>query len=215
MNSSRPISQKTVLKRLLTQRNQQPDRVAELDERIRHMYQRRSAILVLDMCGFSRLTSEFGIIHYLAMIEQMDSSSRPAVEGNGGPVIKQEADNLFAVFDTPRRAVEGALDILRSFKAVNATVPSNRDLYGSIGIGYGDLLVIGEEDVYGDDMNLACKLGEDLAGPGEILLTTAAHGALEPGRFDFEPKEYSVSGLTIPAFRFVRPRYDLEPDNPR
>ena len=62
---------------------------------------------------------------------------------------------------------------------------------------------------------LGPHLGEDLAGPGEILLTTAAHGALEPGRFDFEPKEYSVSGLTIPAFRFVRPRYDLEPDNPR
>lgn len=205
-----PSSQRTVLKRLLAQRNQQPDRVAEIDEQIRQMYERRSAILVLDMSGFSRLTIEFGIIHYLAMIEQMDTSTRPAVEGNGGTVIKQEADNLFAVFDTPRRAVEGALDIFRSFEAVNAAVPSNRDLYGSIGIGYGDLLIIGEEDVFGNDMNLACKLGEDLANPGEILLTTSAHENLEPDRFDFEPKEYEISGVTIRAFRFIQPRYDLE-----
>ena len=210
MNTSHSSSKKSVLKRLLAERNQQPNRVAEIDEQVRHLFQRRAALMVLDMSGFSRLTNEFGIIHYLAMIEQMDSSSRPAVEGNGGTVIKQEADNLFAVFDTPRRAVEGALDIFRSFQAVNASVPESRDLFGCIGIGFGDLLIIGDEDVYGDEMNIACKLGEDLATPGEILLTPSAYDALEPGPFDFEAIEYTISGLTIPAFRFIRPRYDLE-----
>ncbi len=30
-----------------------------------------------------------------------------------------------------------------------------------IGIGYGDVLRIGEHDVYGAEVNAACKLGED------------------------------------------------------
>ena len=57
------------------------------------------------MVGFSRLSQKHGIIHYLAMIARMDLAARPAVEGNGGRVVKQEADNLFAVFETP---VDGA-----------------------------------------------------------------------------------------------------------
>lgn len=214
MNSNPSTSHRTILKRLLAQRNQQPERVAEIDYRIHAMYDRRVAVLVLDMSGFSRLTHEFGIIHYLAMIEQMDSSSRPAVEGNGGTVIKQEADNLFAIFETTRRAVEGALDIFRGFDAVNAAVPGSRDLYGSVGIGFGDLLVIGKEDLFGDEMNCACKLGEDLANPGEILLSRNAHAALDPTLFDFEPRQYAIGGLTIDAFRFLRPRYDLEGPRP-
>jgi len=204
-------SQKAILRGFLSLRNQEPDRVGEIDERIRATFERTCAILVLDMSGFSRLTKQLGIIHYLAMIEQMDSSCRPAVEGNGGTVVKQEADNLFAVFETPLRATEGALDIFRAFEAVNAVVPETRDLYGSIGIGYGPLLVIGDEDCFGDEMNLACKLGEDLGAPGEILLTPSAAAELSPDDFVLESRQYSVSGLSIDAFRLVAARYGLGP----
>jgi class 3 adenylate cyclase len=196
---------KRYLKRLLAERNQSPDRVAEIDALIREAFERRVAILVLDMSGFSRLTIEYGIIHYLAMIEQMDTSSRPAVTGNRGVVIKQEADNLFAIFDDPADAVEGALDIFRAFEVVNAVVPDNRDLYGSIGIGYGDTLVIGEDDMFGSEMNLASKLGEDLAERSEIVLTSAAYSALQHNRYVFEPRTYNVSGVRLDAFALIGP----------
>jgi hypothetical protein len=39
------------------------------------------------------------------------------VTGNGGQVIKQEADNLFAIFAQPAHALEAALDIFRAFEA--------------------------------------------------------------------------------------------------
>jgi class 3 adenylate cyclase len=194
---------KALLRSLLADRNQYPDRVAEIDETIRRTFERRVAILVLDMSGFSRLTIEYGIIHYLAMIEQMDVASRPAVAGNRGLVIKQEADNLFAVFDDASDAVEAALDIFRAFDAVNAVVPESRDLYGSVGIGFGDTLVIGNEDLFGCEMNLASKLGEDLAERSEILLTPAAHAAIPSGRYDFQPRSYAVSGLTLDCFAFA------------
>ena len=44
---------------------------------------RQVAILVLDMCGFSRITQRHGIIHFLAMIHRMEQAARPAIVGNG------------------------------------------------------------------------------------------------------------------------------------
>src|SRR5581483_10826885 len=86
------------LTQLLSERNQRPEKAVEIDEEIRRVFERKAAILAMDMCGFSTLTAQFGIIHFLAMIHQMEQASIPAVTGNGGQVIKQEADNLFAIF---------------------------------------------------------------------------------------------------------------------
>jgi class 3 adenylate cyclase len=202
INGANHSPDRELLGRLLSERNQYPDRVAQIDEQIRLTFERRAAILALDMCGFSRLTVQHGIIHYLAMIHQMEEASRPAVEGNGGKVIKQEADNLFAIFDEPAQALEAALDIFRAFDAINSVVPDERDIYGSIGIGYGDTLIIGDEDIFGPEMNLASKLGEDLACRQEIFLTTAAFENLPEGIYICSPKNFSISGLEIDCFRY-------------
>ncbi|MEW6207401.1 MAG: adenylate/guanylate cyclase domain-containing protein [Acidobacteriota bacterium] len=196
-----------LLNRLLSERNQNPDRIEEIDRRLKEAFERRVAILALDMCGFSRLTSHYGIIHYLAMIQQMEAAARPAVRQNGGVVIKQEADNLWAIFDTPTKALEGALDILRAFDAINSVVPSERDIFGTIGIGYGDTLVVGSEDLFGSEMNLASKLGEDLGGKNEILITAAAYGLLSTERYLCEPARFSISGVIIDCYRFKEKRY--------
>ena len=197
-------SGRALLRRLMGIRNQFPDRVEQVDQQVRDAFERQVAILVLDMTGFSRLTVQHGIIHYLAMINQMEEAARPAVTGNGGTVIKQEADNLYAVYDDPAEALESALDIFRAFDAVNTVVPLNRDIYGSIGIGYGPSLIIGDEDLFGCEVNFACKLGEDLAQKGEILLTHAAHEALPGGRYVCSPVTYEISEMKIDCYRYER-----------
>jgi len=40
-----------------------------------------------------------------------------------------------------------------------------------VGMGYGDMLLVGDEDVFGAEVNAASKLGEDTAKAGEILVT--------------------------------------------
>lgn len=193
------------LNRLLSELNQEadPERRAALEATLRSTFECELSILVLDMCGFTRLSREHGIIHYLAMIHQMDQAARPAVQGNNGLVIKQEADNLFAVFDEPARALEAALDIFRAFDAVNSVVPSERDLIASIGIGHGPTLLIGLVDLFGTEVNIASKLGEDLAGPREILLSPAAHAALPPDRYAFEPRTCHIGAVDIVCQRFT------------
>lgn len=195
------------LDRLLSDRNRQPARAEEIDREVWRAFGRKVAILALDMCGFSRLAAQFGIVHFMAMIHRMETAAGPAVTGNGGQVVKVEADNLFAVFTEPKQALEAALDTFRAFAAMNAVVPESHHVRGSIGIGYGDVLIVGDEDLFGHEMNLACKLGEDLAGADEILLTAAAYEALPEGRYGCAEAAFAVSGLELRCHRFERCLY--------
>jgi class 3 adenylate cyclase len=199
---SRPFaSGRAYLNQLLSERNQHAARAAAIDEQILRAFQQEVAILAMDMCDFTRITMTHGIIHFLAMIRQMEEVSTPAVDGNGGRVIKQEADDLFAVFGEPAQALEAALDILRGFDAINNVLPPERHLHCSIGIGFGEALIIDDADLFGVEMNLASKLGEDLARCGEILLTEAAGAAAKDGDVRLEERTFSVSGVDLRAFQ--------------
>ena len=196
-----PAHDRVYLRQLLSQRNQSEGRVAEIDAAIEHAFVRTVSMLVLDMCGFSRITARHGIIHFLAMVHQMEQAARPAIAGNGGEVVKQEADNLFAVFSHPEQALEAALDIGRALDAMNAVQPPEAALQASIGIGYGPTLVIADKDLFGHEMNHACKLGEDIAGPGEIYLTGNACQALPQGRYVFSEAPHTIGGAVLLSFR--------------
>jgi adenylate cyclase len=195
-------SGRAYLNQLLSERNQQAARATDIDQQIVRTFEQRVAILAMDMCGFTSITLAHGIIHFLAMIRQMEEVSTPAITGNGGRVIKQEADDLFAVFSDPVQALEAALDIWRGFEAINKVLPPERHLHGSIGIGFGDTLVIGDEDMFGSEMNLACKLGEDIAESDEILITPNAYTALPAGRYLCKPVHFALGHLDIHCYRY-------------
>lgn len=193
---------KAYLHSLLALRNQDSAVCEEIDTAIEAAFVRHVAILALDMCGFTSTTSRHGIIHFLAMMHQMEQAARPAIVGNGGEVIKQEADNLFAVFAEPEQALEAALDIRRALDAMNTVQPPHSALYASMGIGFGKTLVVASSDLFGAEMNLACKLGEDIAAASEILLTPAAVAALPPGRYLFAEIAPVIGGATYAAFSY-------------
>lgn len=191
---------KAFLQALLAERNRDTARHAEIDAAIEQAFVRTVSMLALDMCGFTSTTCRHGIIHFLAMVQRMEQAARPAIAANGGEVIKQEADNLFAVFANPQQALEGALDILRALDAMNAVQPAEYALDVSIGIGFGATLVVAGDDLFGPEMNLACKLGEDIAGPRQILLSPAAKNALPPEHYLFQEIVVSVGGAEQRAF---------------
>ncbi|XGV98109.1 MAG: adenylate/guanylate cyclase domain-containing protein [Leptolyngbya sp. BL-A-14] len=193
------------LNQLLQERNEYPERSSEIDAQIRISFERDCAIFVLDMSGFSRLTLRYGIIHFLAMVHRMATIATPLVELHQGRVVKQEADNLFAIFPSVEAAIDSATDILKSFAAVNTGLPDEQDLHAGIGIGYGKTLLVGETDLYGSEMNLACKLGEDLARRGEVLLTEAAFSQLKTHPERWERLDLSMSGLELIAHKLKTP----------
>jgi class 3 adenylate cyclase len=187
--------------KFLQERNEHPERAAEIDARIKHVFGETLAVFVMDMAGFSRQTIRHGIIHFLAQIHRMHSVATPVIESHGGEVIKYEADNVFAVFPEVDAAVAAAVELDRSLELANTMLAEEYDMHGEFGIGYGDILLINNNDMYGSEVNLASKLGEDLAQRGEILLTEAAHARVERGAREYEPLQMSISGLQLMAYR--------------
>src|SRR5207247_5090990 len=139
--------------------------------------------------------------HFLAMLERLERVVRPSIEAAGGRVLRWEADNVFAVFEHVDHALEAVRSIERDVRAANEALPAEDEVGVSIGIGYGDLLLVGEEDAWGDEMNMASKLGEDVSECGEVLLTESARRALPADGEDVTERTYVVSGMTITAFR--------------
>lgn len=208
---SRPTPQRRKLERLLDQRNEHPEQLATLDHQIADEFEQVRAILVLDMCGFSRLTIRHGIVHYLAMIRRMQRTVLPLVAAHAGRLVKTEADNVFAVFDKVPAALRAARSIHAALERANEALPQDWDVHVGIGIGYGPLLLIGDDDVFGSEMNLASKLGEDLAEAGDVLLTAAAFARLSApqrkgqGKGKFEPKTAKLGKLRFTYHREHRP----------
>jgi adenylate cyclase len=199
------------LNELLSKRIQNPECAADVDREIWEKFGQDVAILVLDMCGFSRLSRQYGVIHFLAMIHRMEQGATPAITGNGGQVVKQEADNLFAIFPISERALESALDIFRAFDAMNEVSPEDRKIYGCIGIGFGKTLVIQQRDLFGAEMNLTCKLGEDIAKKKEILLTPSAFESIPAEKYTCARTSFVIHGEEMNCFRFEKCLYPRLP----
>jgi class 3 adenylate cyclase len=91
----------------------------------------------------------------------------------------------------------------RAFAQVNQRRTPAEQILLCIGLGFGRVLRIGDEDVWGKEVNSASRLGEDTARPGEVLLTAAARLALS-GRRDEEFQALAESPLVDEVtFRFV------------
>jgi class 3 adenylate cyclase len=191
------------LNRLLQERNEHPERAAEVDARIDATFGDTLAVMVMDMSGFSRQAVRFGINHFLAKIHRLHSVALPVIEQHGGEVIKVAADNVYSVFEDVPQAVAAAADTVGRLEAANSMLPEELDMHAEFGIGYGHVLIVEDEDFYGTEVNLASKLGEDIAQGGEIMLTEAACKRLSAaGPGGCEPMGMSVSGLTFTAYKY-------------
>ena len=195
-----------LLARLLLEYNEYPERRDGIEAEIVERFQRRVAILVLDSSGFSRTVRTSGVVHFLALLDRLERLVQPPIEEHAGKVIAQEGDTLFAIFPSAEQAVRAALAITRLLGAVNDALPQRDELYGSIGIGFGDTLLIGGHRIAGDEVNLAFKLGEDVAQRGEILVSDEARQAAGDVGCEFEPVTFSVSGIEIAAHRVIDAR---------
>jgi class 3 adenylate cyclase len=160
------------------------------------------AILCLDMSNFSLSVRRAGILSYLCKVHLMRRTCRPVVELYGGHIVKQEADNLMCVFDRCDDAVNTAVAINRELRKANLATPDDQDVTVSIGIAHGKFLLVPETDCYGDPVNAAFKLGEDLAESGEVLVSAEVVKQLpQPAPFELQAVEFSLSGVPLPAFR--------------
>lgn len=178
------------LTQLIEQRLKPGADIEAIDQKIWSMFGEPWAILCSDMSGFTHRTDEFGIIHFLTLIHEMQKLLSPIILSNSGFVLKTEADNIFAIFRDPVQAVRCALEIHQATHSYNTDKATDFQILVCLGIGYGKVIKIGDEDCYGSEVNHAFKLGEDIAKAGEILITPDTYQAV-------------VSSLNTLKFTFI------------
>ena len=159
--------------------------------------ERKGAILILDQAGFTRILFEDGVERALDLVWRMRRVSIPVLRSFGGEVYKVDADNIYVYFHTVDEAVEAAAAAHRALR------DEEHPIEASVGIGFGTFLHLpSEDDYFGGEVNLASKLGEDLAGPRETLLTEAAFAALSDSRSEgADEQSISISGMQFRCFR--------------
>lgn len=161
------------------------------------------AVLVLDSTGFTRVSQSHGILHFLSRVMQLRELCIPLLAEHQCKRHHFEADNMYAAFDSVDECLRAALALHRAVFESKLQLTDSERYRVSIGIGFGKLLYSQTlEGYFGDEMNIACKLGEDIADGDETLLSEAAFAAANPTLVDgFESRESTISGVRLPHYR--------------
>lgn len=182
-----------------------PEGRSQIEQAIWEKFGTEKAMMSLDMSQFSLTVRRRGIVPYIAMIRRMQVLTGAIVREGGGRVVKYHADNMMAVFPDAAAAVAAAIRINQSI--ASSCAPAQADAYSvSIGIDFGRFLMVGEGDCYGDPVNIAYKLAEDLGRPREVLITDAVRERLTAAfAYPVHEQEVSVSGLEFKAYSVQYP----------
>jgi adenylate cyclase len=174
---------------------------ATLDQKIWDLFGERWCVMFTDLSGFSRRVEEYGIIHFLQTIYESHRILVPVIEAHGGILLKLEGDSMLVIFRNVVEAIDASIDMQRACRDYNTDKSEAEQLLMCIGLGYGDVLRIGDADVFGAEVNAASKLGEDTAEAWEIMVTGAVHDAAQ-GKCDcsFEAIDYVPPGASA-AFK--------------
>ena len=151
-------------------RRRQSDNALAIDRRIEKAGLEEATVLMSDSSGFSRKTHEYGVIQFLAVMTQCYDRLIPLLETRKGTCISNNADNILALFKDPKDAVQAAIDMHRWLARRNEGLPERDQFNICVGIHHGPLVRL-SDNVYGGTVNVAAKIGEDLAGKDEILVS--------------------------------------------
>lgn len=143
----------------------------KIDERIWDLFEEEWCIMFTDLTGFSRNVAEFGIIHFLQTKHEAERILIPVIDDYDGILLKVEGDSFMVLFKRAKKAIMAAIKMQHVCREYNVDRPDEEKILLCVGMGHGKILKIGDTDVFGAEVNAACKLGEDIAESWEILVT--------------------------------------------
>jgi len=172
-----------------------------IDRRIWNLFGEKWAVLYTDLSGFSRRVAEFGVIHFLQTIYESHRLLVPVIQYGNGVLLKTEGDSLMVIYRKADDAVRSAIAMQQRCQRHSTPLTAEDQVLLCIGIGFGEVLRVGDDDIFGAEVNAACKLGEDAAKAHEILITGAVAKAITlPDGCSLEPLAEAPPGADQ-AFR--------------
>jgi len=160
------------------------------------------AVFISDMASFSSTSRRVGVCHFLKLIHRARQIIAPIVAANNGTLLKCDADNCYAFFEHTDDAIQTSFDVNAALFKSNENYGMEEQIFVSVGIDYGRVLLIDSVDYYGDPVNTASKLGEDLAIKAETLVTRRA---IESSKFVIpERAERMTARISEIEIQYVR-----------
>lgn len=138
-------------------------------------------VMMCDSSGFSRKTHAYGILQFLSVMTHCYDRLIPILEKEGGLCLSHNADNILALFPSERSAVDAAVAMHRWLLVRNEGLEEKDQFNICIGIHKGPVVRL-KENVFGATVNVAARIGEDLAGRDEIIITGRTAKALGAAR---------------------------------
>lgn len=160
------------------------------------------AVFISDMASFSSTSRKVGVCHFLKLIHRARQLIGPLIADHNGKLLKCDADNCYAFFDNTDDAIQASFAINAALFKSNTNYRMEEQIYVSVGIDYGRVLLIDDIDYFGDPVNTASKLGEDLAIKAETLVTKRA---IEHSNFEIpERAERMTARISEIKIKYVR-----------
>jgi DNA-binding NarL/FixJ family response regulator/class 3 adenylate cyclase len=164
--------------------------------------------LIADVRGYTLFTQEHGDEAAARLAKRFADIVREGAGAHGGTLIELRGDEALAAFESPRAAIQAALELQSRF-VDEALERSELPLLVGIGLDAGEAVAV-EDGFRGGALNLAARLCS-MAGPGEILASReVVHLARAvDGVVYVERGEARVKGLAgpVPVIR-VMPETD-------
>jgi adenylate cyclase len=182
------------LEKLIRERLKPGSNKEDIDKRIWDLFGETWAVMFTDLSGFSRQVAEFGIIHFLQIIHESQRIVFPCIDQFDGIMLKMEGDSMLVIFRRPEKAIASAIAMQKAAKEYNVGRDEAEQMLLCIGLGYGKMLRIGDNDTFGAEVNASSKLGEDIADPWEILVTEQFKNELKGIGYEFERIDEIPSG---------------------
>ncbi|SHJ25725.1 adenylate cyclase [Bradyrhizobium lablabi] len=137
------------------------------------MERRLAAIVCADVAGYSRMMG-FDEAGTHAAFKAHRSAMYPIILNHGGRIVKNTGDGFMLEFPSVVGAIECAIAAQALMSERNSQLPTDRVMQFRMGIHMGDVMA-DEDDVFGDDVNLAARL-ETIAAPGGVAVSAKAYG---------------------------------------
>jgi adenylate cyclase len=177
------------LDKLIAERLKPGANKEDIDNRIWDLFGETWSVMFTDLSGFSRQVAEFGIVHFLQIIYESQVIVVPCIDRFDGIMLKMEGDSMLILFRRPGKALACAMAMQKASKEYNIGRDKTEQMLLCIGLGYGRMLRIGDDDIFGSEVNAASKLGEDIADAWEILMTEEFRKAVTNTSYTFEKIE--------------------------
>jgi len=145
-----------------------------------------ATILFTDIVGSTATAARLGDRSWRNLLDRHNALIRRQLERFRGHELGTTGDGFFASFDGPARAIRCARTIAESVTALGLTIRA--------GVHTGEC-ELGEGELAGIAVHIAARIAE-LAGPGEVLVSSTVKDLVVGSRIDFADRSvWALKGV--------------------